>query len=498
MKDLHLKKAREIAELVNSKQISALEVAQYFIKRAAELNPKLNAFNSITPELALEQAKKVDERIAKGEKLLLAGVPIGIKDNLCVKGTNTTCSSKILENFVSPYESTVTSRLWDAGAVCIGKTNLDEFAMGSSTEYSAFGPSRNPWNLDCVPGGSSGGSAVAVSGRLVPVALGSDTGGSIRQPASLCGITGMKPTYGLVSRFGLIAFASSLDQIGPFATDTEDMNLILSVIAGHDDKDSTSLPVNYEYKTLETKKESIKNLRIGLVKEMMLSDENTTGSAAEVSKSIQKAVDFFKSQGCEFKEISMPLTSKYSLDCYYIIAPAEASSNLARYDGVRYGKRTENPEDLYSLYVNSRSEGFGKEVKRRIIIGTYVLSAGYYDAYYKKAQKVRKLISEEYAQAFKEVDIILTPTSPVTAFPFGSKTENPLDMYLLDILTIPVNLAGLPALSINCGFDSNNLPIGLQLVAPAMKDRELLEIASFYETNAEEFASRSAVPSCCV
>ncbi len=477
-KDLHLKSACEISNLVNSKQILAVDIAKYFLKRAHELNPKLNAFNSITDDLALKQAKEIDERIAKGENLPLAGVPIAVKDNMNVIGTKTTCSSKILENFVSTYESTVTQKLWNAGAFCLGKTNLDEFAMGSSTEYSAFGPTKNPYNLEKVPGGSSGGSACAVSARLAPLALGSDTGGSIRQPASFCGIVGLKPTYGLVSRYGLVAFASSLDQIGPFAMNCEDANLMLSVISGHDSKDSTSL--NFKFNNNKLNKQDFKGLKVGVIKELKLDENN---AKADLVKNINNSITLFKELGAEVKEISMPIASKHALDCYYIIAPAEASSNLSRYEGARYGHRSLKSDTLANMFAYSRSEGFGKEVKRRIIIGTYALSAGYYDAYYKKAQQVRRLISEEFMKVFEEFDVLLTATSPTTAFSFGAKMNDPLAMYLCDIQTIPINLAGLPAISINCGFDDENLPIGLELIAPPLKDKELLEIANCFEKN---------------
>ncbi|MDX1920583.1 MAG: Asp-tRNA(Asn)/Glu-tRNA(Gln) amidotransferase subunit GatA, partial [Candidatus Caenarcaniphilales bacterium] len=350
------------------------------------------------------------------------------------------------------------------------------FAMGSSTEHSAFAKTKNPWDLERVPGGSSGGSAAAVGARLAPLALGSDTGGSIRQPAALCGITGMKPTYGFVSRYGLIAFASSLDQIGPFATDVEDASLLLSVISGYDPKDSTSLESSFQAPNLN--KKSLKGKKIGLIKEL-LSTEG--GLSKEVASKVQQAISILKEQGAEVKEVSMPLISQHSLDVYYIIAPAEASSNLARYDGVRYGFRSTEAKNLLSMYRNTRANGFGAEVKRRIMIGTYALSAGYYDAYYKKAQQVRKLIKDEFEKVFKEVDILLSPTSPVTAFKFGEKTDDPLAMYLCDIATIPANLAGLPAISVNCGFDSNNLPIGIQFMAGLKKDAELLEFSLGFE-----------------
>jgi len=473
---LHHKSAAEIAALVNSQKITAVAVAQYFVDRATSLNPKLNAFNSITSELALRQAAIVDTRVQNGEQLPLAGVPIAVKDNLCVTGTRTTCSSRILENFVAPFESTVTARLWEAGAVCLGKTNLDEFAMGSSTEHSAFGPSRNPWNTDCVPGGSSGGSAVAVAARLAPLAIGSDTGGSIRQPAALCGIVGMKPTYGLVSRYGLIAFASSLDQIGPFARNVADADLMLSVMAGHDERDSTSLQGQYARQPLSTPPKS----KIGLVKDFM---SNDSAERSETEQAVLDAVNgFVESQQWELlSDLQMPIAAQYALDCYYIIAPAEASSNLSRYDGVRFGMRDPESKDLRAMFTDTRAAGFGAEVRRRIIIGTYCLSAGYYDAYYKKAQQVRRLITEEYDKIFEQVDFIVTPTSPITAFPFGAKLDDPLAMYLCDIQTIPINLAGLPSVSINCGFDRNNLPIGLQIIAPYNRDRELLQFAAALE-----------------
>jgi aspartyl-tRNA(Asn)/glutamyl-tRNA(Gln) amidotransferase subunit A len=479
--NLHLKKAREIAAMVNNKEISAVEVTKYFLQRAEELDQKVNAFNCLTPELAFRQAEEVDKKIAAGQSFPLAGVPIAIKDNLCVKGTKTTCSSKILENFVAPYESTVTQKLWEAGAICLGKTNLDEFAMGSSTEHSAFKTTKNPWDLGRVPGGSSGGSAAAVAARLAPLSLGSDTGGSIRQPASLCGIVGMKPTYGVVSRFGLIAFTSSLDQIGPFATDIEDADLLLSVISGFDQKDSTSI----EKKVLgDLKAKDLSGLKIGIIKELVLNENNASPSMVSI---FQNTINKLKAQGAEVEEVSMPTVVNHALDVYYIIAPAEASSNLARYEGVRFGFRDEKAKNLNEMFSNSRAIGFGPEVKRRIMIGTYALSAGYYDAYYKKAQQVRKLITDQFNEVFKKYDVLLSPTSPLTAFPFGSKTDDPLSMYLCDIATIPANLAGLPAISLNCGFDENNLPVGLQLMSSHGKDQEMINIAlSFEKLFAEE------------
>ena len=490
---LHLKKAREIADLVNNGKITAVEVAKYFLERAKILDEKVNAFNSFTTELALKQAAEVDQKIKNGEKLLLAGVPIAIKDNICVQNTKTTCSSKMLENFIAPYESTVTSKLWAAGAICIGKTNLDEFAMGSSTEHSAFGPTRNPWDLNRVPGGSSGGSAAAVASRIVPLSLGSDTGGSIRQPAGLCGIVGLKPSYGFISRFGLIAFASSLDQIGPFATDLEDAQLLLSVIAGHDPKDSTSLKNTPAFKAQIENKSNLKNLKIGLIKELMLNEEN---APADLVLKFNESIKSLKLAGAEIKEVSLPISTAHALDVYYIVAPAEASSNLARYDGVRYGYRDETALSLNPMYAQTRAKGFGKEVIRRIMIGTYALSSGYYDAYYKKALQVRRLISEEFEKVFTEFDVLISPTSPMTAFPFGDKLNDPLAMYLCDIATIPANLAGLPAISINCGFDEKNLPIGFQLMAAHGQDEKLMD-ASFDFQNIFKNSSniQSQIPS---
>ncbi len=473
LRKLHLLKAREIASLVNLQQLTATECTHYFLARATELNPKLNAFNQISGELALKQATAVDKRIKEGEKLPLAGVPIAIKDNINVKGLATTCSSKILAGYISPYEATVTERLWAAGAICIGKTNLDEFAMGSSTEHSAFGPSLNPWNLNKVPGGSSGGSAVAVAAHLVPLALGSDTGGSIRQPASFCGIAGFKPTYGMVSRYGLVAFASSLDQIGPFAQDVQDLLLCSMVIAGHDPRDSTSSK-DIAALSLTEPKIDLKGLKVGII-------EGLSGFSAPVEACFAAFKETLVAQGAEFKTLSMPLSISQALNVYYIVAPSEASSNLSRFDGVRYGLRGQGGKDLNAMYETTRQEGFGAEVKRRIMIGSYALSAGYYDAYYKKALQVRKAIGDEFAAAFAEVDLILSPTSPFTAFDFGSKSADPTAMYLCDIATIPVSLAGLPSLSINAGFDPENLPIGMQLTAAAFQDQQLLAMAKACE-----------------
>ena len=472
---------RELHQQLTSKERSAVEIAQAQLDTAQTVEPKLKSFVTLTADKAIAQAKAVDKKIAAGEDIgLLAGIPIGLKDNLCTKGIRTTCSSKILENFVPPYESTVTGKLDEAGAVFIGKTNLDEFAMGGSTENSAFQTTGNPWDISRVPGGSSGGSAAAVAGNQVPVSLGSDTGGSIRQPASFCGIVGMKPTYGLVSRFGLVAFASSLDQIGPFGRTVEDTAILLGAIAGHDPKDATSLNVKIPDYTQSLKKDTkqpLKGRTIGIIKETF-----GDGLDTQVGDSVNAAIEQLKSLGAEIKTISCPKFD-YGVSAYYIIAPCEASANLARYDGVRYGLRSEEP-NLISMYNKTRADGFGDEVKRRIMIGTYALSAGYYDAFYLKAQKVRTLIKRDFDAAFKEVDILVSPTVPTTAFKAGAK-DDPLSMYLLDLMTIPVNMAGLPGMSVPCGFDSDGMPIGLQLVSNVLREDLLFEAGYAYEQSTD-------------
>ncbi|QKQ74179.1 Asp-tRNA(Asn)/Glu-tRNA(Gln) amidotransferase subunit GatA [Nostoc sp. TCL240-02] len=469
---------RELHQQLVKKERSAVEITQEALKRIEALEPKLHSFLCVTAERALEQASTVDAKIAAGEEIgLLAGIPVGIKDNLCTKGIPTTCASRILENFVPPYESTATQKLADAGAVMVGKTNLDEFAMGSSTENSAYQITANPWDLSRVPGGSSGGSAAAVSSQECVVALGSDTGGSIRQPASFCGVVGMKPTYGLVSRYGLVAYASSLDQIGPFANTVEDAAILLNAIAGHDPKDSTSLKVNIPNYAANLKPDFKPRgqLRIGIVKETF-----GEGLDSVVEQAVTKAVDVLQSLGAEIHIISCP-RFRYGLPTYYIIAPSEASANLARYDGVKYGYRAPDADNLLSMYTRTRATGFGTEVKRRIMIGTYALSAGYYDAYYLKAQKVRTLIKEDFEKAFRVVDVLVCPTSPTTAFKAGEKTTDPLSMYLTDLMTIPVNLAGLPSLSLPCGFDDQGLPIGLQLIGNVLREDQLFQVAYAYE-----------------
>ncbi|MEH2243487.1 Asp-tRNA(Asn)/Glu-tRNA(Gln) amidotransferase subunit GatA [Nostoc sp.] len=469
---------RELHQQLVKKERSAVEITQEALERIQALEPKLHSFLCVTAERALEQAGAVDAKIAAGEEIgLLAGIPIGIKDNLCTKGIPTTCASRILENFVPPYESTVTQKLADVGAVMVGKTNLDEFAMGSSTENSAYQVTANPWDLSRVPGGSSGGSAAAVAAQECVVALGSDTGGSIRQPASFCGVVGMKPTYGLVSRYGLVAYASSLDQIGPFANSVEDAAILLSAIAGHDPKDSTSLKVaipNYAA-SLKPDFKPRGQLKIGVIQETF-----GEGLDSVVEQAITKAVDELQGLGAEIQIISCP-RFRYGLPTYYIIAPSEASANLARYDGVKYGYRAPDADNLLSMYTRTRATGFGTEVKRRIMIGTYALSAGYYDAYYLKAQKVRTLIKQDFERAFGAVDVLVCPTSPTTAFKAGEKTTDPLSMYLTDLMTIPVNLAGLPSLSLPCGFDDLGLPIGLQLIGNVLREDQLFQVAYAYE-----------------
>ncbi len=466
---------RELHYQLVSKERSAVEITQEALNRIAALEPKLHSFLYVTADQALKQASLVDAKIADGEEIgLLAGIPIGIKDNMCTQGIPTTCASKILENFVPPYESTVTQKLADAGAVMVGKTNLDEFAMGSSTENSAYQVTANPWDVSRVPGGSSGGSAAAVAAGECTVALGSDTGGSIRQPASFCGVVGLKPTYGLVSRFGLVAFASSLDQIGPFGRSVEDAAILLSAIAGYDPKDSTSLKVDIPDYT-QFLKPDINKLRIGVIKETF-----GAGLDPAVEQAVNKAIEQLKNLGAEVQEISCP-RFRYGLPTYYIIAPSEASANLARYDGVKYGLRASDPENLLDMYMRTRAEGFGTEVKRRIMVGTYTLSAGYYDAYYLKAQKVRTLIKQDFENAFGQVDVLVCPTVPTTAFKAGEKTADPLSMYLTDLMTITVNLAGLPGLSLPCGFDEQGLPIGLQLIGNVLREDQLFQVAYAYE-----------------
>ena len=475
----------DLRQKLKSGEVSSKEIVQEKILRINQLDPTLNSFLTVNAEQALKKAEYIDNQIASGDHLPpLAGIPLAVKDNLCTKGLKTTCASRILDNFVPPYESTCTERLLNSGAVIIGKTNMDEFAMGSSTETSAFGPTLNPWNITKVPGGSSGGSAASVASRLCYGSLGSDTGGSIRQPASFCGVVGMKPTYGRVSRWGLIAFASSLDQVGPFANNVSDAAEILQVISGKDDLDSTTVDIPVpDY--LENLSKSIKGLKIGLIDNCFQHE----GLSAEVKDSVLNAALLLENLGANIINLNCPRFND-GIATYYVIAPSEASANLARYDGVKYGFRSDYGKSLIEMTSKSRAEGFGSEVKRRILIGTYALSAGYVDAYYKKAQQVRTLIRNDFNDAFKKVDILLAPTSPTTAFGSGENVDNPMAMYLSDLLTIPANLAGLPAISVPCGFDKSGLPIGLQLIGNVFEEAKLLQVASQFENAAEVFKNR--------
>tara|TARA_Y100001968_G_scaffold314784_1_gene340584 strand:+ start:778 stop:2238 length:1461 start_codon:yes stop_codon:yes gene_type:complete len=473
---MNIAKWREDLKLGN---VSSKELVQDQLSRIEKFDKQIHSYLTLTADRALAEAAKIDEARIAGEILPpLAGVPLAIKDNLCTKGIKTTCSSRMLGNFVPPYESFVTERLWKAGGILLGKTNLDEFAMGSSTETSAYGSTNNPWNTSKVPGGSSGGSAAAVAAGFCMGALGSDTGGSIRQPASFCGVVGMKPTYGRVSRWGLIAFASSLDQVGPFANNVSDVAELLQVISGKDPKDSTSLDIevpNY----IENLNTSISGIRIGLISECFAQK----GISLEVKESVLSAAKRLESLGAEIIDISCPRFND-GIATYYVIAPSEASANLARYDGVKYGYRADSSESLSLMTSQTRSEGFGDEVKRRILIGTYALSSGYVEAYYKKAQQVRTLIRDDFKKAFQKVDLLLTPTSPTTAFSTGEHQNDPIAMYLSDLLTIPANLAGLPAISLPCGFDQKNLPIGLQLIGNVLDESRLLQVAYHFEQDA--------------
>jgi len=471
------KSLKELNSLIKEKEIKPSELLKELLDRIKETEPKLNAYITVCEEEAVKRAEIADrelEKLSKDEVPELFGIPISIKDNINVENVRMTCASKMLENFVSPYDATVVKKLREKGAIFVGKNNLDEFAMGSSTETSYFGPTKNPWDLERVPGGSSGGSAASVAARSAIASLGSDTGGSIRQPAALCGVVGLKPTYGRVSRFGLTAFASSLDQIGPITKNVEDAAYLLNIISGQDAKDATSARVPVP-DFLAGLNNEVKGLKVGLPKEYFVE-----GIEPEVKEKVLEAVKKLESLGVEVVEISLPHT-EYAVETYYIIAPAEASSNLGRFDGVRYTYRAKDYKGLVDMFCKTRARGFGDEVKRRIMIGTYTLSAGYYDAYYLKAQKVRTLIYQDFEKAFEEVDFIVTPTSPTTAFKLGEKTADPIKMYLSDIFTIAVNLAGLPAISIPCGFDKKRLPIGLQIIGKAFDEATILNVANVLE-----------------
>ena len=471
---MHQLTLAELLQGLRNKDFSSAELTQHYLDRIAKLDPALNSFITVTAEQALAQAKAADELLTKGGELpALCGVPMAHKDIFCTDGVRTSCASKMLDNFIAPYDATVISKFQQAGSVMLGKTNMDEFAMGSSNESSFYGPVKNPWNLETVPGGSSGGSAAAVAALLAPAATGTDTGGSIRQPASFCGLTGLKPTYGRVSRYGMIAFASSLDQAGPMTRTAEDAAILMNVMAGLDNKDSTSMDEAVPDYTA-TLGNTLKGLKVGLPKEYF-----TDALDSDIAALIQNAVKTLEAAGAEIREVSLPM-SELAVSAYYVIAPAEASSNLSRFDGVRYGYRCKNPQDLMDLYTRTRAEGFGEEVKRRILVGTYALSAGFYDAYYRQAQKIRRLIKNDFDQALSEVDVILSPTAPSPAFKLGEKTADPVQMYLEDIYTIAVNLAGLPAMSIPCGF-KNGLPVGMQLIGRSFDEGRLLNVAHQYQ-----------------
>ena len=471
---MHRETLKSLSDALAARKLSSVEATELFLRRIKALNPKLNCFVALDEERSLAQAQEADRARGAGRAQALTGIPIAHKDIFCAKGWTSSCGSRMLANFVSPYDAHVVQRLNEAGAVTVGRTNMDEFAMGSSNETSWYGPVRNPWDAEAVPGGSSGGSAAAVAARLVPAATGTDTGGSIRQPAALTGICGLKPTYGVVSRYGMIAFASSLDQAGPMARSAEDLALLLSAMAGFDERDSTSLERPAEDYTRDLT-QSIAGLRVGLPEEFF-----AEGVAPDVAKAVEAAIGQYKAMGCEVVEVTLP-NMRLSVPVYYVLAPAEASSNLARFDGVRYGYRAAEYRDLDDMYAKTRAEGFGAEVKRRILIGTYVLSHGYYDAYYIRAQKLRRLIAQDFTAAFAKCDVIMGPTSPTTAFRLGEKAADPLQMYLSDIYTIAVNLAGLPGVSIPCGFDAKGLPVGLQIIGNYFREAQMLNVAHQYQ-----------------
>ena len=473
----------ELHKKLKDKEVTAREAAEALLKRIKEVDPKIKAYLTVTEQEAMEGAQGADRRIAAGKASPLTGIPLAVKDNMCTQGIKTTCASKILENFIPPYDATVVKRIKEDGGVLLGKANMDEFAMGSSTENSRFTVTRNPWNLDTTPGGSSGGSAAAVAADACIAALGSDTGGSIRQPAACCGVVGMKPTYGRISRYGLVAFGSSLDQIGPITKDVEDCAILLNTVAGHDPLDSTSinLPTPDYRKSLV---KDVKGWTVGVPTEFFVE-----GMDPEVEEQVGQAIRVLENQGATVKEISLPHTG-YAVATYYIICTAEASSNLARYDGVKYGFRAPGSKELMDMYQETRSEGFGAEVKRRIMLGTYVLSSGYYDAYYRKASQVRTLIKEDFEKAFGQCDVIITPTAPTPAFRLGEKVQDPLQMYLSDIFTISVNLAGVPAISIPCGFSTGGLPIGLQIIGRHLEEERIIQAAYAFEQNTDHHTKR--------
>lgn len=487
MTDLHRLSIRELSEGLKTAQFSSRELTEHYLKRIAHIDPKVKSYVTVTAEQALAEADAADAALKSGNAHALAGIPLAHKDIFCTQGIKTTAGSKMLDNFISPYDATVVAKAKAAGLVTLGKVNMDEFAMGSTSENSYIGATSNPWALDHVPGGSSGGSAAAVAADLAPIATGTDTGGSIRQPASFCGLTGLKPTYGRVSRFGMIAYASSLDQGGPMARSAEDCAYLMNVIAGHDAKDSTSINKEVDDYVANLNGTAVKGLRIGIPKQYF----NVAGLDADVKARVEESLKKLEDMGAILVEIDLNMTEAY-VPTYYLIAPAEASSNLSRFDGVRYGYRCENPVDLMDLYKRSRSEGFGAEVQRRILIGTYALSAGYYDAYYVKAQKVRRLIQQDFLKAFENVDVIAAPSAPTTAYKIGANLS-PTEMYLGDIYTLAVNLAGLPAINAPVGFDKDSLPVGLQLIGNYWSESQLLSIVHQYQQNTDWHTKRAAI-----
>ncbi len=486
MSDLFNKSAHELIGLLRNRQTSSVEITRAFLDRTRNCEPQIKAFVTIDEEEAIEAARRADSLIDRGEAKTLTGLPIVIKDNMCLKGRRTSCGSKILENFRPPYNATVVEKIIGEGMVILGSANMDEFAMGSSTENSYWGATRNPWSLDRTPGGSSGGSAASVAACETPISLGSDTGGSIRLPASFCGVTGMKPTYGAVSRYGLVAYASSLDQIGPFARDTEDLALMLNLICGYDPLDSTSAPIQYpDFTTFLNK--PIKGMTIGAPSQFLDKIEDK-----DVESILSEAKTVFEKLGAKFVELSLPHLD-YGIAAYYVIAPCEASSNLARYDGVKYGYRADNVDGMIDMYCKTRASGFGEEVKRRIMLGTYALSSGYYDAYYLKAAKIRTLITNDFKKAFESCDAIFCPTAPSPAFRLGEKIDDPMQMYLTDVFTIPVNMAGLPGISIPAGFSSDGLPIGLQLIAAHFQEPKIIQLASAFQNETVHHHARPKI-----